>query len=216
MILYKYKSLNNLWHILDVVLNQRVYCAHWKELNDPFEGKYEIMLGEKSEELESLIESKVERQRDSFRIASFSANPTNFLLWSHYADGHKGCAIELEIDENNHNLQEVYYSPFSSVIQREEETEMNLFHLFNSKTEAWEYENEYRIIIKDKYHTLDQPVSRILLGPLVDVVKETLLTRALPHIEFIKTKLNKEQGILEIVSANQPLKPIAAPWAAPA
>jgi hypothetical protein len=203
MILYKYKSLINLWHILDIAINQRVYCAHWKELNDPLEGKYEIFLGEKSEELKSTIESKVETQRDALRIASFSTDPTNFLLWSHYADGHKGCAIELEIDDDDHRLQKVYYSPFSIVIQSQAETEMNMFHLFNSKNEEWEYESEYRIITKETFYVLDQSISRILLGPLVDESKESLLRRALPSIEIIKTKLDKIQGILEIVSPNK-------------
>ena len=204
MILYKYRSLANLWHVLDIVLNRRVYCAHWKELNDPLEGKYEIYLGEKSERLKSKIQSKVELQRDALRIASFSTDPTNFLMWSHYADGHKGCVIEVEIDDDDPSLQEVYYSPFSSVILGEEETEMTMFHLFNSKNEEWGYEDEYRIITKETFFWLDKPVKRILLGPLIIELQESILRKSLPSsVELVKIELDKTQGRLEIVSPNK-------------
>ena len=200
MILYKYKSLQNLWHVLDITHNQRIYCAHWKELNDPLEGKYEIYLGNQSEELKSKIESTIELQRDALRIASFSTDPTNFLMWSHYADGHKGCVIEVEIDDDDPSLQEVYYHPFSSVIQSEEETEMTMFHLFNSKNEEWKYENEYRVITEQEFFKLDKQVIRVLLGPLVDKSQETLIRKTLPSsIDLNRTELNKSQGVLEII-----------------
>jgi len=49
MKIYKYKSLSNLWHVMDVLVHNRLYCAHWSELNDPLEGRYEIYLGTKNE-----------------------------------------------------------------------------------------------------------------------------------------------------------------------
>ncbi len=114
MKLYKYKSLVNLWHMLDVIVNQRLYCAHWKELNDPLEGRYEIYLGEKSDRLESIMASRIENAKDTYRVASLSADPTNFLMWSHYADGHKGVAIEIEIADDHEDLIQVIYTPFLS------------------------------------------------------------------------------------------------------
>lgn len=40
MILYKYRSLANLEHVLDIILNQRLHCSTYPELNDPFEGLF--------------------------------------------------------------------------------------------------------------------------------------------------------------------------------
>ena len=40
MILYKYRSLENLEHVLDIILNQRLYCSTYPELNVPFEGLF--------------------------------------------------------------------------------------------------------------------------------------------------------------------------------
>lgn len=44
MILYKYRSLTNLEHVFDIILNQRLHCSTYPELNDPFEGIFETVL----------------------------------------------------------------------------------------------------------------------------------------------------------------------------
>ena len=37
---FKYKSLDNLKHFLDIIANNRLYAAKYNELNDPMEGSY--------------------------------------------------------------------------------------------------------------------------------------------------------------------------------
>lgn len=208
MKLYKYRSLANLWHTLDIVLNQRLYCAHWSTLNDPLEGRYEIYLGNRSPKLASTMVNRIEQARDGFRIASLSANPTNFLLWSHYADGHKGVAIEVDIPENHADLTEIVYSPFSSVFSETEQTQEDLRHLFNGKGEEWSYEEEYRIIIDQTHFDLPSKPSRLLLGPMVPSDQAALLRKALSgHIEIVEMELDRVQGTLFVVGPTQSLQP---------
>ena len=38
MLLYKYRSLENFEYVLDIILNERLHCAPYDDLNDPFEG----------------------------------------------------------------------------------------------------------------------------------------------------------------------------------
>ena len=40
MKLYKMRSLSNFEFVVDLILNERPYCAHYSTLNDPFEGIY--------------------------------------------------------------------------------------------------------------------------------------------------------------------------------
>jgi hypothetical protein len=213
MKLYKYKSLTNLWHVLDVVLKQRLYCAHWSTLNDPLEGRYEIYLGDKSPRLQSTMANRIEQARDGFRIASLSATPTNFLLWSHYAEGHKGVAIEVDIPEDHPDLTEVVYSPFSSVFSEKEQTQEDMRHLFNGKGEEWAYEEEYRIIVDREYFDLPEKPSRLLLGPMVNKERAALLRKILDdRIEIVTMDLDQVQGTLFIVGPTPSLKPsVAAP-----
>lgn len=201
MKLYKYKPLNNLWHVLDIALNERLYCAPWRDLNDPLEGRYEIYLGDSDRDGRCALNSFIESTRNKFRIAALSANATNFLLWSHYADGHKGVAIEIEIPDNHPDLTKIVYSPFSSIFTNEDDIEEDMRHIFNGKTEEWSYEEEYRIITNREYFYLPLKPSRILLGPMVDDSREVLLRKTLStHIDIVNTKLDRTQGTISIVT----------------
>ena len=39
---YKFRSLDNIRHFLDILVNNRLYAARYDELNDPMEGAYLI------------------------------------------------------------------------------------------------------------------------------------------------------------------------------
>jgi hypothetical protein len=45
-IFYKFKPVEQLAHLLDVVVNERLYCEHYEALNDPFEGQFARMVGQ--------------------------------------------------------------------------------------------------------------------------------------------------------------------------
>jgi hypothetical protein len=201
MKLYKYRSLDNLWHTLDIVVNQRIYCAHWTELNDPLEGRYEIFLGTKNKAAESIMMGHIEEARNAMRVASLSADPTNFLMWSHYANGHKGIAIEIEVPGDYEYLAEVTYTPFTSVFSEKADIARDMRHLFTGKSEEWSYEKEFRLIANKKFLDLPNPCERILVGPLIDKNQEKILRNILPKsVEMVRMKLDRTQGSLAITS----------------
>ena len=198
MKLYKYRSLQSLWHCLDIVVNQRLYCAPWIELNDPLEGRYEVYFGNKVKDQERLV-GKVERKRQKFRIASLPSDLTNFLLWSHYADGHKGVAIEVEVPERHPDLVQVIYSPFSSIFSDAIQLKEDMRHIFNGKTEEWEYEREYRIVTTREHFKLDSPVQKVPLGPLVPEDHRKILRAILPKsVQLVAMELDRGQGTLRV------------------
>ena len=212
MKLYKYKSLRDPWFILDMVVNRRLYCAHWSELNDPLEGRYELYLGERSSKLANIMTSRIEEAKDSFRVASLSADPTNFLMWSHYADGHKGVVIEVDIPDDHPDLTKVVYTPFSSVFSEKAQTQQDMRHLFNGKGEEWAYEQEYRLITDRKFFDLESPVSRVLIGPAIDADKENILRVLLPdQVEIVGMELDQVQGTLKMQSPDKTVQPSPAP-----
>lgn len=212
MKLFKYKSLKNLWHVLDVLINDRLYCAHWSELNDPLEGRYEIYLGDKSIKAQSVMATRIDKARDTYRLASLSADPTNFLMWSHYADGHKGIVIEIEIPEDHPDLTKILYSPFSSVFTEKIQTKEDMRHLFNGKSEEWSYEQEYRLVTEHRFLPLRYPVSRMLLGPQVDDEQAEILQRIAPSsVEIVRMELDSLQGTLTVVGPNVPIRQTPTP-----
>ncbi|HEY2344359.1 MAG TPA: DUF2971 domain-containing protein [Xanthomonadaceae bacterium] len=198
MKLYKYRSLENLWHCLDIVVNQRLHCAPWIELNDPLEGRYEVYFGNKVKDPQRLI-GKIEWKRQKFRIASLSSDPKNFLLWSHYADGHKGVVVEVDIPETHPDLFQVIYSPFASIFSEAIQLKDDMRHIFNGKTEEWEYEREYRVVTTREHFKLDTPVKKVLLGPLVPEDRRKILRAILPKsVQLVPMELDREQGTLHV------------------
>lgn len=200
MKLYKYKSIDNLWHILDIVLMNRLFCAHWSQLNDPLEGRYTVFLQDEHLKPISNITGHplVDQFKDATKIASLSADGKNFLLWSHYASGHRGVVIEFDIPDEEQALYEVRYSPFDAVINNEIESTGDYKHVLLRKTEAWSYEKEYRILYNSDFYPLDHPPSKIIFGGLIDDNHKVILSKAIQgKIEFVNARINRYQGWVE-------------------
>ena len=120
--LYKYRSLENLEHVLDIILNERLYCSPYDKLNDPFEGLFmseihgnfsqNVFSGGifKTDECKNIGETLLGFSKS--KICSLSSSINDVRLWSLYSDGLKGIVIEVEFDskELEINLFQVEYS----------------------------------------------------------------------------------------------------------
>ena len=91
---YKYKSLQSFEFLLDMILKERLYAASYHELNDPMEGVIKV---------DSTVSKDREREWEDIirdlRITCFTKDSKNPLMWSHYADGGKGCLVEFVLLE---------------------------------------------------------------------------------------------------------------------
>jgi len=96
----------------------------------------------------SEIVSETNRQ---LRICSFSLNNDSLLLWSHYAQEHKGICIEYDLLDND--IARTYIQPviYSSKVPKigifEEYNTMQMIASSLIKSKEWEYEQEWRITI---------------------------------------------------------------------
>ncbi len=73
---------------------------------------------------------------------------TNLLMWSHYADCHKGFVIEFGsrfID--GANIEKVFYGEDRRQLTFEDIDENNFDSIFFRKSTEWSYEQEYRIVL---------------------------------------------------------------------
>ena len=82
-----------------------------------------------------------------FGIVSFTKNPSNILMWSHYADHHRGCVVALETSLvwNDELIYPVNYRS-SRVLFTGEGPEKENEALALTKSPDWCYEEEYRMI----------------------------------------------------------------------
>lgn len=83
-----------------IINTSSIGFASPKDFNDPFEMsafKYE---DETRRELEGIAVSIVKnRCNDSFGVLSLTRQPLNALMWSHYADSHKGMVIGFDAEK---------------------------------------------------------------------------------------------------------------------
>lgn len=143
MVLYKYRSLQTFEHFVDILVNQCLYAAPFLSLSDPMEGRY-VRLGSKSRTAMRRL-----RSDDDLRIVSLSSVWNSTLMWSHYADGHKGAVIAVELDQPNIEAMPVRYVSRLSGPRTADPIE-RIRALLLQKHEFWRYEKEYRIIVKNK------------------------------------------------------------------
>ncbi|MFA6740551.1 MAG: DUF2971 domain-containing protein [Arcobacteraceae bacterium] len=73
---------------------------------------------------------------------------TNILMWSHYANYHRGFVIEFKQDFiKNLDIQKVKYSSKRNILTYEDIKENNFNHILFEKSVEWAYEQEYRAIL---------------------------------------------------------------------
>lgn len=110
-------------------------------------------------------------QSDKFEICCFSKNYKNILMWSHYADSHKGICIGIKtIYEDNSNLIE-----FQKVKDIDKiKAESVIYNLDNKKIPPVNYQNlteellEQSLITKSFHWKYEEEHRTILLKNMVD------------------------------------------------
>jgi hypothetical protein len=127
-----------LQHGIDNLRRRHLKISRLDDLNDPFElwaiAQPDIRVRE------ALIETKQEMAQQH-GLLCFSLNWHNPLLWSHYADRHRGIALGFDVDEEI--LKGVSYRKTRPLLKTIDLSVHD--RLLFTKFADWKYENEARI-----------------------------------------------------------------------
>lgn len=142
------------------IINKEITVSHPKVMNDPFDTIYLQWLdyyNQNNDKERKHIKPMLEAM-GNVRIRCFVNNKTkrspvsNILMWSHYADSHRGMCLEYRFSDEFMNqtnddsvlrFRKVNYGPDALSIKSEQmTTDIGLLW----KCNAWEYENEVRLI----------------------------------------------------------------------
>lgn len=204
MKLYKFRTFEQLEYILDIVLNERLRCSEYQNLNDPFEGIFHSILPVPvwltagspvnqplAKHTESSSVDDLYLKLDKTRVCSLSADISSVQLWSLYAGGHAGVAIEIDFAKFDGDLHKVEY-----------EEKLPAFHntllgaggyekILRTKTLPWKYEAEYRLIEKEEWYPIPGRISRVIAGYRISEDRYRLLRRILPvQVALTKASLD--------------------------
>ena len=172
MLLYKFRSVSGeaFRFSQDIFVNRRLYVPTAKLLNDPNEG---VAIIDIQNQYKLWGNQLAERNRkNSFGICAMSEGYRSPVLWSHYADEHRGICLEIdvaEIDTSNGILRAVSYSNNVPIFDHNSGTDIR--EAFLNKTEEWAYEKEWRFITSAYNPFLkltEKAIKRVLLGARFD------------------------------------------------
>lgn len=191
---YKYRSLEDLKRFLEIIMNQKLWSSTYRELNDPMEGAFQYDPVFKGA---NFIRTLQNQKQHTF-ICSLSKTYQNGLMWSFYANEHKGVCIELEPNTSvkDWHLIDVDYVPNIAMIGKESATVDNVL---SKKSSQWSYEQEVRFIrtvdASDKSNRkryMRVKILRIFLGIRMAPKDKRLITRLIksvaPTIDVVEMK----------------------------
>lgn len=141
-IVYQYRRFDE--YCLKNIISGKIFLNNPKNFNDPFDCP--VFRGNnyrKNPSFSHVI--------DKVRITCFSKTKDSILLWSHYADSHKGICIGYRINEkyiinNNLHFGEIIYQEQNLIKKSINEFKGLLNDTFFIKNKVWKYENECRLI----------------------------------------------------------------------
>ena len=162
--LYSFRRFND--YSMDDLINNKITVCPSKNMNDPFDSIINLWSNEKQLKKtckEHKHVKNLSRSFDDFRIRSFCNGETeealkNLLMWSHYADEHRGYCIKYKLSKHfikqkeNDSFEHMFLKPIiyrkdKDKVDISEMTTINTDLAFATKHESWGYENEVRLIV---------------------------------------------------------------------
>lgn len=198
MKLYKYRPLGK--YTENMLINAEIYLSQPKDFNDPFDsrsntiyqGSYDnwvkylknnglsddeanklaLAMGDRTIKIDELDSRAIDKELNA--ICCFSEINDSILMWSHYANSHKGICIEyttvedstgiaIPLDDSLSQIDDpvlnrflvlknvIYQNDMPSTYNRLKDDYSKLIQFIRTKHSNWCYEKEWRIIF---VHTL--------------------------------------------------------------
>ena len=194
--LYKYRSFDKEHYSVNLIINSNLYLSETEHFNDPFDPPLRAY-----NEYEKLVDILFPH----IVVGSLSAVSNNILMWSHYADSHKGFCIEYDVSNLKKELPK--YTTIRQV-RYENSLPIDLKVLFNTdeyfhsildmcalKHKDWEYEKEYRILSHQDDDFITLPITAIYLGKDISDSNKLIIhwlcsSRNIPVYQYIADPKN--------------------------
>ncbi len=153
------------------------WVSNPKDFNDPFEFvmRSNYFLSEENKVIQlplKQIEVKreIESEIDKLGVVCYSELEEEILMWSHYADGHRGMALVFDVENPiAKSIAKVNYIeqlPEMNFESDPRNIKSGLSQTIISKSKSWEYEKEWRQIISMKGKHIEYPgdLKEIIFG----------------------------------------------------
>lgn len=171
--LYKYYSLKK--EHLDALKFGYLGINNPKNFNDPFDCCNNLIVEKQRDPVDGQPTPFI-NDIPNLGVSCFSTNGLNPLMWGHYARSYIGFVVKFKSDFKIVRTPEMHSDKLISVIYSDNPTPASISHPFSEdyqfvvKLKHWEYEDEWRLIIKkndinlDKVYYSKDCIEEILIG----------------------------------------------------
>ncbi len=229
MSLYKYRAVDK--YSLNYLISNEVYFAKTNSFNDPFDsqilpsrllGELEIIGIDVSSSPLRRHDGFLEDRLDGFGVFCLSCKNNDILMWSHYADSHKGICFGFKKPFHHYIPNEApIYSRDIDYIERHPYIDVyndyNRGDVYNSENEfdnhmkmaldllnasltqkhkSWEYEEEIRIISEEGPKPMSfkpEALESVVLGMNISPADTKIVKELLAHRKWSHVKIYKAQ-----------------------
>lgn len=192
-------------YAIDDLEKKRVKISLLNDLNDPFEL---LSVDLPKREYRAAFNRLKNQLNKSRGVICFSTQWENPVLWSHYADKHKGLCLGFDVPDEMAAIIE--YTGKKLVVDVEKLieggslNEEKMLKILTTKFEDWQYESEYRVFVnlseKDKNTGFyfkdfgqDMKLCEVIIGVRCKTSR-TIIKKYVknykPKVEIIKAKLS--------------------------
>ena len=162
------------------------------------------------------FDARNNERNNSYGIVSLSKHPDNMLMWSYYADSHKGIAIRFNMDVDllertseiliPIEMQYEHEMPENNLLDIESNNVGFITTAFGTKSKAWDHEDEWRLVSPSGEGVVNIPtelIDGIILGMNISdeherLVKEWIELRSAP-VELFRVTHKRNSFDLEVV-----------------
>jgi hypothetical protein len=205
--IFKYRSKENFLKEISESQDQKEnnYSIEVEEIFSFIKDRLQIAVNQSIYETRKNIFSKV-------GVCCFSKNLNNLLMWSYYADSHKGICLEFDsnIEPFSKYFEVIYKSEIpeidSDLLFKENHKFQSFKKLLSYKSEDWKHEEEIRLLHQEKERIFKYPrygLKAIYFGIKTDSTDMEMvcsLAKAQnPKIRFFKMKRLESQFAIEPV-----------------
>lgn len=238
--LYKYRSLADASkeYTLDIFRKCELFFSAPSSFNDPFDCKFSPIMASVEKLVSEIVRRQtlvyepenvertilgdsviyanfvkvVDRVMNRHGICCFSRKNEEILMWSHYADCHKGICLEFDVSKDPDFFvfpkNVAYQDNYPKIdVSLPEGILKYVSALLGTKYTKWSYEEEVRVYKEhhQAYHFNPASLVSVFLGcktenkiieEVMSVVKANI---ELNHVRFYKTEMDKEAYKLNIV-----------------
>ncbi|MCM1027043.1 MAG: DUF2971 domain-containing protein [Roseburia sp.] len=152
-----------------------------------------------------------------FKVCCLCTSNKNKLMWSHYADSHKGICIEYDFSRlvaemqpmpviyTNARLQFPWEVAVKATQENQSEAITHFMKALLTKDQIWSYENEWRLIVQadsGKDDITAPPIKCIYLGALCSDENKSQIKAVADKLSIPVRQMEVDRGKYELHAAN--------------